>query len=95
MSEVADSLKSAPALSLRARAQALQLPRTTLHNIMKKDLPADSKDKKPTGYWTVHLITFLFLSYMTALYTLTVIQSHHFYPFVLVFPILFLIKYNN
>ncbi|KAM3958318.1 uncharacterized protein ACR2FA_007643 [Aphomia sociella] len=37
--EVAASMQSAPSLSLRERAVALRLSRTTLHTILHKDLP--------------------------------------------------------
>lgn len=37
---VAASVRSAPALSLRARAAALRVPRTTLRTILAQDLPA-------------------------------------------------------
>ncbi|KAJ0172842.1 hypothetical protein K1T71_011981 [Dendrolimus kikuchii] len=39
MEEVAASMRSAPALSLRARASVLRVPHTTLHTILQKDLP--------------------------------------------------------
>ncbi|KAJ8720480.1 hypothetical protein PYW08_005945 [Mythimna loreyi] len=49
MEEVAASVRAAPALSLRARALQLRVPRTTLRTILRRDLPRLTPSVRPAG----------------------------------------------
>lgn len=53
MEEVAASVRAAPALSLRARARALRLPRTTLRTILHTDLSHHTTKPRDTHTGTL------------------------------------------